>query len=210
MTKHLDPLRLDLLRPVRAAGAPALAACAGLALAGTSTALAQDPESVTIDVTDCIELTSPEERLRCYEARVGNALDRRPPEPAQPEDDAPARVNAAARPTPEASEAGSTQTKPVTRQVSVRGTNDDFGLRPRDERDGEAPELVATVEAFSERVPNEYVITLDNGQVWRQMVPKRYPLLVGQRVRIYSSGWGDAYRLTAEEVGSFIQVERIR
>ena len=42
------------------------------------------------------------------------------------------------------------------------------------------------------------------------MVPQRYPLRVGARVRIYSTGWGEAYRLSAEEVNGFIQVERVR
>ena len=61
-----------------------------------------------------------------------------------------------------------------------------------------------------ETVPNSYVITLENGQVWRQMRAKWYPLRLGQRVRVHSTGWGDAYRLTIEETGGFIQVERVR
>jgi hypothetical protein len=53
------------------------------------------------------------------------------------------------------------------------------------------------------------VITLDNGQVWRQTVPKNYGLREGIPVRIYYSRWR-AYRLTNEQLKSFIQVERVR
>jgi hypothetical protein len=54
------------------------------------------------------------------------------------------------------------------------------------------------------------MITLDNGQVWRQMQPKRYPLQPGYDVRIYSSRWGNSYRLSSPILNGFIQVERVR
>ena len=58
--------------------------------------------------------------------------------------------------------------------------------------------------------PSGWIITLDKGQVWRQMIGKRYDLRNGQEVRIYPSAWGKAYRLSAEDNSGFIQVERIR
>ena len=58
-------------------------------------------------------------------------------------------------------------------------------------------------------MPNAYLITLDNGQVWRQTVPETYQLRTGMNVRIYYSRWR-AYRLTAPERRGFIQVERAR
>jgi hypothetical protein len=54
------------------------------------------------------------------------------------------------------------------------------------------------------------LITLDNGQVWRQKVPKWYPLQPGQQVTLYPTKWGGSFRLTAENLKSFIQVERVR
>ena len=41
------------------------------------------------------------------------------------------------------------------------------------------------------------------------MISKRYPLEVGDEVRIYSTRWGSSFRLSAERVGSYIQVERV-
>ena len=63
--------------------------------------------------------------------------------------------------------------------------------------------------ALRETVPNAYLITLDNGQVWRQTVPQYYPLRPGSDVRIYYSRWR-AYRLTSPERNGYIQVERAR
>lgn len=55
-----------------------------------------------------------------------------------------------------------------------------------------------------------WVITLASGQVWRQMVNKRYNLQVGQDVKIAPTMWGNAYRLSVKDLGGFIQVERVR
>jgi hypothetical protein len=70
-------------------------------------------------------------------------------------------------------------------------------------------EIHSTIAELNERRPNEYVITLANGQVWSQSLAKRYPLRTGQPVRIYSTRWGDSYRLTAIESKGYIQVERL-
>jgi hypothetical protein len=71
-------------------------------------------------------------------------------------------------------------------------------------------EVVGTVAALSTTVPNAWLITLDNGQVWRQTYPEAYPLRPGQQVTLRPSKWGGAFRLTAERANGFIQVERVR
>jgi hypothetical protein len=87
-----------------------------------------------------------------------------------------------------------------------------FAPKPKSPSDppAAAPPIVATVTALKETVPNAYLITLDNGQVWRQDVPQRYPLEAGQRVTLSRTKWGVAYRLSAEGLHGFIQVERVR
>lgn len=88
-----------------------------------------------------------------------------------------------------------------------------FGLRPpppADEKERDAEELLGTIAALRQTVPNSYLITLENGQVWRQMRPQRYPLQIGHEVRIYPTRWGNSYRMTAVELNGFIQVERIQ
>ena len=61
-----------------------------------------------------------------------------------------------------------------------------------------------------ETVPNAWLITLDNGQVWRQNPPQRFALTAGQRVTLRGTKWGTSYRLSAETLNGFIQVERVR
>lgn len=71
-------------------------------------------------------------------------------------------------------------------------------------------EFVSTIASLREREPNAYVITLENGQVWYQTRPERYPMRPGQEVRLYPTRWGKSYRLAIEENGGFIQVDRVR
>jgi len=57
------------------------------------------------------------------------------------------------------------------------------------------PEIVATVTELHETVPNAWLITLDNGQVWRQNIPQRFALKPGQRVTLHGTKWGSSFRL---------------
>jgi hypothetical protein len=161
-------------------------------------ALAQDPDSVTIDARRCIELTSAEERLACFEAQVDDALG----EERERRDRAGTEPPAAAETAP-------------ARQVEIPQTPQAESRRDRRNRGADATErasetqVIATIAALTERLPNQYVVTLDNGQVWRQAVPQQYRLRVGQRVRIYSGRWG-SNRLAVEELGGSIQVDRVR
>ena len=74
----------------------------------------------------------------------------------------------------------------------------------------EPQEFVATIKACGQTVPNSYVITLDNGQIWRQTYAEWYPLRPGQKVRMRPSRWGGTFSLTADEANGFIQVKRVR
>jgi hypothetical protein len=154
----------------------------------------QEPD-ITIEVSDCIDLKTPEERLACFEREV--EAQRRPapaagaarPAPAAPPPARPPEAVPAAVPAPVAAE--------PTRE-----------RRGRKEPPG--PEFVAKVAELRETVPNAWSITLDNGQVWRQAPPKPYPLRPGMEVRLYPTNWGLKYRLAAAELRGFIQVERVR
>jgi hypothetical protein len=64
------------------------------------------------------------------------------------------------------------------------------------------------VTELRQTVPNAYVITLDNGQVWRQAHPMPYPLRTGLVVQVRETRMG--YRLTAPELHGQINVERVR
>jgi hypothetical protein len=72
----------------------------------------------------------------------------------------------------------------------------------------EGDEIVATIAHLRETIPDVWIITLDNGQVWQMTRAQQYPLRVGLSVRLKSTRWGDSYRLTAPEHGGFVPVRR--
>ncbi|HVJ30754.1 MAG TPA: hypothetical protein VNA66_10635, partial [Gammaproteobacteria bacterium] len=142
------------------------------AAAAIQAADAQGPgDAVNVDVSECVNLTTSEERLACFEKQVEGA-----------------RTNPTAASAPAA---------PSTAPPSSSGGK------------AEPLDIQARVAELRETVPNSYLITLDNGQVWRQTVPKAYALRPGDPVRVYYSRWR-TYRLTNEKLRSFIQVERVR
>ncbi len=91
---------------------------------------------------------------------------------------------------------------------------DSFGLASDSARvetdDKGRKELVDTVASVRTLNQNLVEVTLQSGQVWRQMLTKRYPINVGDSVVIRPSRWGSSYRLTSERISGFIQVERVK
>jgi hypothetical protein len=197
----------------RAGTAAIIFAAAGGVLAAGS-ALAQRDRSLEVDVAECVEIESPAERFRCYESRVDAALDAA--EPPAPDEAPPAESSSPASGSSRASSSEAPAPIPEREIAAERAAApDDFGLRQPDEREsgeegGEQQEFFGTIASLRETVPNRYIITLENGQVWRQMRPTFYPLRPGHRVRIYSTNWGDSFRMSSDELNGFIQVERVR
>jgi hypothetical protein len=162
-----------IIRTKRALQIVGLAAIvASAAPVGLATAQAPGP-AVSVDVSECVKLTTPEARLACFEAQVE----------------------------------GAKTATPATAPAASGSQGSDAGTAGDEEP--EVAEIQARITDLRETVPHSYVITLDNGQVWRQTVPKNYGLREGIPVRIYYSRWR-AYRLTNEQLKSFIQVERVR
>jgi hypothetical protein len=147
--------------------------------------LAQEPSQVTIDAERCREITSPDERLACFEKQVEEAQRRQPASP-------PANVPSAG---------GVQQPVPT---VDVAGLPPTGGST---DKPGQT-EWVGTITELRQREPGQYIITLDGGSVWQQRGAERYPLRVGQRVRIEESRLG--IRLQADGVNGFIHVGRVR
>jgi hypothetical protein len=208
----------------------ALVAIAAGSVAVFGPAHAQESGKVMIDVADCIKLDAPEARLACYESRVAGvfgeraarAAAARPPTAAP----APAAVAATPEPAPVAAPASPAPAAPppsAPRTVAVApapavsdplpSRSDRQSRREADERaaaDAAANDVVSRVKELHETVPNAWQITLENGQVWRQTVSKHYELRPGAQVRIYSTRWGSASRLSADTINGYIQVERVR
>ena len=154
-------------------------------LACLEATLAQEPNQVTIDASRCREIESPDERLACFEKQVDEARSRGTTSPA-----------AAAAPP-----AGAPQPVPTVDVADLPGTGGNA------EKPGQT-EWVGTITALRQREPDQYIITLDGGSVWQQRGAERYPLRVGQRVRIEESRLG--IRLQADGVNGYIHVGRVR
>ena len=153
-------------------------------------AIAQDSKGLTVDVGDCVALEKPEERLACFEAQVEAARHR----------EVPAR---ASEPTVPSTDAAVESPKSASESRS-----DENGRGAERGSERQPVEIVAKVAELRQTVPNAYVITLDNGQVWRQAHPMPYPLRTGLVVRVRETKFG--YRLSAPELHGQIQVERVR
>lgn len=219
---------------------------AGLTAVGVCAAVLAMPagaqeQRLTVEVGECVDLPTPEQRLACFEAQVeaarrerGSAEPAAPgraaptaepatrtaehaapapapaPEPARRAEPAPAA--SAPVPAPRVVEAR-VRPEPAPAAAAQPAIEDDDHQSRRERARTERlarPEIVATVMGLRETVPNAYLITLDNGQVWRQTRPMPYRLQEGSEVRLYPSGWGDGYRLTHEDLRGYIQVERVR
>jgi hypothetical protein len=191
----------------------ALGCWAAVCLGSNVTHAQEAPPSVLIDVGDCVSLKSPDSRLACFERHVAAAQSERGalPDPATSDAHAPAIVTQSPVAATAAVPAPAAVASNTVGATSIVGSS-----RPPTEAEPVAksasapPEIVATVTELHETVPNAWLITLDNGQVWRQNIPQRFALEAGQRVTLHGTKWGASYRLTADTLGGFIQVERVR
>lgn len=184
-------------RELRIVGLLAVAASAGAALCA-----AAQGERLTVEVGQCVDLPTPEQRLACFEAQVEAARGNAPAERAAPEVAERTSREPVAAPRPATPSAADEPEPPA-----------EFGFRERRRPEPEPepiPELRARIADLRETLPNAFLITLDNGQVWRQTRPDPYvSLKVGYDVRINFSRFR-AYRLTSPDMPGYVQVERVR
>lgn len=163
--------------------------CTGLAL--SSSALGQSNDSLNVDVGECVKLESPGERLDCYERQVKRAQTA----PAAP---------AAAAPPPVAAPPPAAPSAQPPRSARVEDARVANGTPSRE------PARSGTITALREIVPNRWLITLDNGQMWRQTYAEPFRLRIGQRVELTQSRGRSSYELTAVGMSGDIQVEPVR
>jgi hypothetical protein len=161
------------------------------AVIAARTAAAQAPQAFTVDVGECVEIAAPDERFACYERRVAAARN------VQAQSEATLNGTPALAPP---------ELQPTT--TAPRGSSFDRRTVAGDAQ--ESRDFIGIVASLRETVPDSYLITLDNGQVWRQTTAKRYPLQPGQQVRIYPTTWGDSFRLATADSKGFIQVRRVQ
>lgn len=154
----------------------------------------------------CSAVVDAEERLACYDRAFG---------------DRGAATRADSSATPAASSDGATPPAPATAapaaSASAARGEEEFGfteaeLRARDPERGrdEGPQRIeATVTAIEYLRTRERVITLDNGQVWRETeVLTRARLAVGDSVRIQDAALS-SYRMVGPS-GAGVRVQRLK
>jgi hypothetical protein len=156
---------------------------------------AQQSETV-VDISECVDLEGREQR-ECYEQRVQAVLQERSANGSADVQTGDQAARSSRNESPAPQQAAPTRSPP-------RAEPD------RDVRDDATDEIVSTISSLREMEPNNWLIELENGQVWRQNRPKRYRLSEGDEVILRSTRWGVSYRLTDPDLGGFIQVERVR
>jgi hypothetical protein len=169
--------------------------CAGLATMSSSACAqgAQPPASIAV----CAAIESAVARLDCFDELARSTAATRSesdtPVPQRGPDEAPRESN-----------------EPPTAHGEPAALDEDLSRREQRRAARVAREIIAEVAALREIQPGRLEITLTNGQVWRQRNSDSYHLQPGHEVRIYPSGYGQHFRLSATELRSFIQVERVQ
>lgn len=146
-----------------------------------------------VDVSACRDIGDRLERFDCYES-----LGR---------EDAPMLVEEESGEALPVTETAEEVAEVVPERVQRFGLPENRS-RVVDEEGGDSV-LLATIASLDVHNYQQWLITLENGQVWRQMLSKRFNLKEGDAVRIVPSRWGTDYRLTAPHLAGYIQVERV-
>jgi hypothetical protein len=176
-----------------------------LSLGAGQTALrASSSDALAGQLKRCAALTDASPRLACYDALAGKA--------------APS-ATAAGAPSPPAS--GAVAASPSSGAVATTAAPAataapdiaDFGVRngPLEGERNPVREksMLAVVSAVSIVGRGELVVTLDNGQVWRQLQASDYPLKPGDHVEIDLAALG-SYRLWTPSTRRATKVTRIQ
>ena len=140
-------------------------------------------DAIRAELEACRSLAKDGERLACYDRAAGRIL-------AQPLTPAPAP--AAAAPASAATTAAATPA--ASAPASTPGAADNFGrervlaaeeAKRQEQQTREIGELIAIATGIETRMDGLMTITLDNGQVWRQVRPdSKFRLKTGDRIKI--------------------------
>jgi hypothetical protein len=174
--------------------------------AAQAPAQASSSNPLAAQLKRCASLADASVRLACYDTLAGIAT--------------PSAATAQAAPGP--SSAGSSGTIPSSAAAaapaaaaspSTAPNIADFVVRNgplQAERDPvREKQMLAVVSAVSYRGRGELVVTLDNGQVWRQIQAADYPLKPGDHVEIDVAALG-SYRLWTPSTRRATKVTRIQ
>lgn len=176
--------------------------------------LRESVDPALLQLQACRSITERSARFDCYDA-VEVGATTAPTAPVTP-----ATAEAAATPATTVSSAtpavpAGTAAAPAVAAAPAAGAEPAlarFGLSSRLEQNADtgAVELVDRVAELKLVQHNQWQLTLESGQVWRQMLSRQFNLKAGQDVRIRQIGDGPNYRLSSPQLSGFIQVQRVR
>ena len=174
---------------------------AGLALSGPVPA--QSPDSqLPPELLACAAETDVERRLECFDREMAKFGDAPAPEFAETP---PAEPNPVPEPVAEPEPDVPQAPEAAAAVAAAPAAEEAFGLR-----DQEAEQISAVVTDIAHRPYGEFVVLLDNGQIWEQKHrDNRFRIDVGDSVTI-SKGFVSGFRLSAGDRNNSVQVERLK
>lgn len=156
-------------------------------LAGGTSASAQ-----SVDISSCASIADDHARLACYDG-LAASLHKNAPAAAQMA--APPSPSAAATPASPPQPVPSVASAPASRAATF-GAETIRKVLTEEQKAAEVEELHAHVTAVQFSSNNRFTVTLDNGQVWRQLEADT------SRARFRSSG-GDTVVISKGALGSY-------
>jgi hypothetical protein len=199
-----------------------------LTLTCTAAGAASPPATLPASVAACLRVTDAGQRLACYDQSVAALLPAAPVAPAA----APAAPVAATTPAVKAAPAAPAPppvaapkvapavaaAAPVAAPIAAPAAapaptfgQEQLSSKQRPPADPANQTLHATVTALRTPIPDNYRITLDNGQVWQQQESRLgFSLKVGDTVTLGKGAMG-SYRLWRDADGpkAWVRVSRI-
>lgn len=174
---------------------------------------AQQDAAVLDQVRQCAQIADSAARYTCYD-RATSAAGMRPGSNATQGTSPGGNVTQsripATRPAPPPAPAPETATAV---QPSPQGAPFDppaVAASKQERADATANNYRDKITELREREPGRFLITLASGQQWLQVESKRYRMRTGQDVRIYPGLFSGSWRMSADGINGFIQVERIK
>ena len=199
-----------------------------LTLSCTAAGAASPPATLPASVAACLRVTDASERLNCYDQAVaallpapanpspaGNTVAATPARPAAsaPAVPAPPATPATPKTTPPSPVAAATPppAAPAAPAAAASFGQEQLSGKQRPPANPADLTLHATVTALATPLPDTYRVTLDNGQVWKQLDSSLgFSLKVGDAVTLGKGAMG-SYRLWRDADGpkAWVRVTRL-
>ena len=169
-------------------------------------------------LAECAAIQSDAERVACYDAIAsGRVVEEVAPAAAVVESTTEAAAPEIVEPTAETAAASAEEPKvEATAEPTAAPVEETFG-QPADDLNREAgvpagsdtvDRLVATITGVRLYKVDRVIITLDNGQEWRQTSASRKSFSVGDKIEINKGSFG-SYRMTELDGSHAMKVRRL-